>query len=622
MGHDNEGLGWSREDRGGFNSEAPPPIPVPPPLPPCEAPPPVPPNPRVLVSPGPVRPAAQRGTGVNLGLLSVVCGLLGVVSAFFVVGGVFGVIGFILGLGHMLSRPGKRAWGAAGVLLSAVAVATSLWMASSMLALFGGMDFRSSMAEMMGHGGFNDWVGVEAPECEATALDGTKVRLSDYRGRRVVILVFDGWDLSAIDCAELLKRVRSEHPDTVVLGMSSNREEELKKLNTLAAFPFPIVCSREMDEPYRRFSSGEAFLFIDRQGTIQKVMFGRQEYAGFAAAALSEDYSGPPRTLPAGRLSNAVDANRVFGLEKVWARPVEQVRDMVCGDWNGDGQEELVVLGAYKVEVIDAAGAGVAEWVPPLMATAIEIGRCGDKPLVMAKTRNSIYVYGTDGTFQWNTQAGEDVRDGCFVDADGDGCDEVLAGMGDMQDRLVLYGGDGTQKWSVTDSPMSSFRSQAGLRTGRGQLYLLSTMMMGRVGFYAASGRKGKSFGPGFAIGNDVAVSEMDAAGNVQIAYWTDGGYVLGMNGDGESVWRCPAREGKYEGKTQRVVAGDWDGDGVREWAVPGMREMLIVSAAGKIVCHTGVFDVVPGLLSRPGKPGLFLTGNDTEIAAFAPVEK
>ena len=101
--------------------------------------------------------------------------------------------------------------------------------------------------------------------------------------------------------------------------------------------------------------------------------------------------------------------------------------------------------------------------------------------------------------------------------------------------------------------------------------------------------------------------------------YWTDDGYVLSMDSAGKALWRCAARSEKDKTKTHRIVDGDWNGDGVKEWAVPGTHEILIVSAAGKVLCHTGIYDAVTALLCVPGKPGLFITGNEKEITAYAP---
>ena len=69
-----------------------------------------------------------------------------------------------------------------------------------------------------------------------------------------------------------------------------------------------------------------------------------------------------------------------------------------------------------------------------------------------------------------------------------------------------------------------------------------------------------------------------------------------------------------------QLATGDWDGDGVKEWSVPGAHEILIVSASGRILCHTGIFNAAPAFLNRAGSTGLFVAGGDNEITAYVPV--
>ncbi len=574
-----------------------------------------------FISPTPPAPelrphtAIQRRSGALSGV-SVTLGVLGILLSLALFGGLLGVAGIIVGLWHLVRHPEKKLRACLGVALSLVAILVALGQICLFTSVLGGFGFAPHMGELLGFGGFNRWAGVAAPDFEVTTLDGKKLTLADFRGQRMVVHVFDRWDDASQREAEHLERLVKEHPEVAVLGMDSEAQEKVRSYQGLVHSPYPVVCSREMDEPYRRFAMGNAFLFIDKKGVIDKVLMMVRDYGQFAQAATAGDFAGTAQPRPKGAIANAVDAPRLLALNKVWSRPAEGVKNIATGDWNGDGADELIVLGTVKVECIDAIGNTVGEWAPPLMTDSIRFGRCGREGRLLAKTMMGIYVYNTDGKALWHYDGGDAVDGCCFADVEGKGCDSVLMGL-NGSGGLVLFTPEGKEAWKDTGLLKGNFWNQAALRTSKDELFLLTTSVSGAISRYSAKGRCTKDYHGCGAYLSNFAASEIDGQGHVQILGWGQDGYVAALDGDGQLVWRCLARSSLEGKRDDQMVAGDLDGDGVKEWTVPGVKEILIVSASGQILCHTGIKSAAPAMLNRPGKPTLFVVGTDTEITAY-----
>jgi len=577
----------------------------------------VPPPPTIAPVPPPLPPKQPNtGHGVNFSGISMLLGLVGILLSPFSLGIPLGAFGVVLGILHLVLSKGRKVRAVLGVVFSvcAIAAAAGQWyLVSTMLGEYG---IETHFGELMGVGGINNWTGVAAPDFEAVALDGKKVRLADYRGRRLVIHVFSDWgDTVQKDAAHLDQLVR-EHPDVAALAMDAEAEDKVRGHPRPSSSTYPVICAQGMNEPYCRHAYGSAFLFIDAKGIISKVLPMVTEYQQIEEAATAGNYAGEVRPIPKGTVFNAVDAPRLLVLKKVWNRPAEGVKNIATGDWNGDGKDELIVLGAYQVECIDAAGATVATWAPPLLTDVIRFGKCGREGRILAKTMMGIYVYSPDGKAQWHYDAEIGVDDCCFADAEGTGCDGVLMGL-NGDGGLVLFTSEGKEAWKAKGALLGNFWNQAAVRTSKGEAFLLTTSVSGSISRYSA---KGKCLTNMRGCGSWVsllAAAEMDGQGHVQILGWGQDGYVSALNGDGELVWRCRARSSLGDRRDDQLVAGDLDGDGLKEWTVPGVEEILIVSASGQILCHTGVKSAAPALLGRPGKPALFVAGTDTEITAY-----
>jgi peroxiredoxin Q/BCP len=87
-------------------------------------------------------------------------------------------------------------------------------------------------------------VGDIAPDFALTAHDGSEVRLSDYRGRKVVLYFYPKADTPG--CTRQACAVRDAYGDidagrAVVLGISPDRPPALIKFREKYDLPFPLL---------------------------------------------------------------------------------------------------------------------------------------------------------------------------------------------------------------------------------------------------------------------------------------------------------------------------------------------------------------------------------------------
>lgn len=87
-------------------------------------------------------------------------------------------------------------------------------------------------------------VGEQAPDFELKNQDGETVRLSDYRGRKVVLFAFpkagtSGCTTQACGLRDAFPRI--EAANAVVLGLSPDSPEDLKKWQQEENLPYDLL---------------------------------------------------------------------------------------------------------------------------------------------------------------------------------------------------------------------------------------------------------------------------------------------------------------------------------------------------------------------------------------------
>ncbi len=144
-----------------------------------------------------------------------------------------------------------------------------------------------------------DWEGRPAPEIEFTSRDGTRFRLSELRGRRVIL---DFWATWCPPCVREIPHFQqlsdeSSPTDLLVVGVTSENDSVLGPFVAAHRMRYPVVSAdlSAWPEPFSLVTALPTTFFLDRTGVIRRVAVGYHDLAALRAfAAALEDPSHEP----------------------------------------------------------------------------------------------------------------------------------------------------------------------------------------------------------------------------------------------------------------------------------------------------------------------------------------
>jgi peroxiredoxin Q/BCP len=124
-----------------------------------------------------------------------------------------------------------------------------------------------------------------APEIDALTHDNRRLRLSDFRGKQCVVLVFYPGDSTPL-CTSQLCGFRDtwaqlERADTLVLGINPSNQAKHAQFVEKNNFPFPLLVDTKSSiaQAYGRSALFGLFIrravfLIDKQGKIAQIWEG------------------------------------------------------------------------------------------------------------------------------------------------------------------------------------------------------------------------------------------------------------------------------------------------------------------------------------------------------------
>ncbi len=234
-----------------------------------------------------------------LAVASLVAGILGLLGSVVVLGGLLALGGLVFGILHLRKRTDARVMGWSGVWVSALAMVASAGFAAFYAVAL------PRIAMQMEHGpgsgspmGFARWVGQAAPELEVRTLDGGQLKLSDLKGRRVVLDFWATWCGPCVMEIPHLSQLQSESgtDGLVIVGLSQEDRAVLKKFADARGLSYPIasLADVELAAPYSDVRAIPTKFFLDEAGVIRHVAVGYLEFEALKANALGSGRASAP----------------------------------------------------------------------------------------------------------------------------------------------------------------------------------------------------------------------------------------------------------------------------------------------------------------------------------------
>lgn len=229
----------------------------------------------------------------RLAIASLVLGILAMLTSLLVLGAILGAVGLILGIIHLRRDAGARRMGWTGVVLSGLSILIASWVVYVFVS--NARQFSRQMRQAAVTG-FESWYGKLAPDLEVATLDGSSVRLSDLKGRRVLLEFWASWEPKSVQEVPSLIRLQSEMPeDLTIVAVSGEDRGALQKFATEKGINYTIGCSGRagLPEPYSGVKMLPTKFYIDRDGFLQHVSVGYRSYANLQRRITGSDTNAP-----------------------------------------------------------------------------------------------------------------------------------------------------------------------------------------------------------------------------------------------------------------------------------------------------------------------------------------
>lgn len=340
-------------------------------------------------------------------------------------------------------------------------------------------------------------VGQMAPEVELKTLSGEDFKLSDVRGKKVVMLDF--WATWCPPCVRelpILTEVAAEFENRDVLFVGANQGEDAETIQEFlekSKLKFEILLDSDgtAGESYQ-VQGIPMLVLIDKQGKIQAVHVGFSPKIGdtlrtelnsiLEGVDLAEEAKAKQQAAMNARLAEIPNPD---GLKVVSTRPID------CSSAVQLPSGEMIVSSKGKLLAIPQAGEEhreVATLPPGSELRFAKRSSSGEAMLLhFERWGQTLAALDLEGKTLWEETGGQGVNDVAAADLDGDGVDEIVVGYNGGT-GVHVFDASGKRLWSNTDIGNVWFVA-AGNVTGDEKLEVVTTSAAGTVHIYSADGK-------------------------------------------------------------------------------------------------------------------------------------
>jgi len=536
----------------------------------------------------PTPPTAQTGRSrLGLAIASLILGIMAFLFSLVIVGIFFGLIGLVLGWVHIAGKRGPNVLAWWGIVLSAIGVVASigLGVVYFRIATDAFKSFKSVMNSMTQSSEDAEWEGVIAPDVTVTTLEGKTIKLSDLKGKRVVLNFWATWEGPCLkEIPHLVKLYNETNRDQLeIIGISVEDVSTLKAFVKKKTINYPIASDSGLPVPYKDPTTIPTTFFIDRQGVIQSVVVGYHDFDKLKALALAEDFQGEPKGQPQTPATDLKDSEKMLMPTEVWSNNVPGGDAICVGDWDGDGRPDILVADARKnLHVFGADGVPKSTISLPEKFSVIEFGQSkqkGARLLGHSENSRKIVVMDATGKGIWNYKATFGAGSVHWGDLDGDGTDEMIVGMNGFG-GLHVVSSDGKKLWQA---PGINVWGQGVISaTTNRPAMVFATEAMGSVRIFDGKGQLLRMVRPGGEHCTQLAATVIDKADTIQaLALGQD--VVVAFDSNGRVAWTAPSSQSGASWATTRLTAGDVNADGSNEWAfIDSAGDLVLASSSGE----------------------------------------
>ena len=231
------------------------------------------------------------GLKIGSAVATLVLGIVSIAMAMFVTGVIFGLVGAILGIVCLASKSRGRGMAGCGLGLSIVGMLLSCCFAllyyGAYLQRRTGFEGNEEKTAL-----FNEWIGREAPDLTLTDVEGNSIKLSELKGKHVVLNFWGTWWIRDRDAIPHFIELRKTIPEEelMIIGISKANAEEVRGVGRQVGINYPIVSTKKLPPPFNKVHLTPVTFFIDSNGVIQSVLKGYHSLEKLKSRALAPNY--------------------------------------------------------------------------------------------------------------------------------------------------------------------------------------------------------------------------------------------------------------------------------------------------------------------------------------------